>query len=287
MKMYKNIIKEIEVYRKEVLDYLKQNSLRFNLEKTNHKISNYDINYYKWKHPNQEDFFTHPNQEWVLKNIEGIKSLIRPNSNVLDIGAQVGNLSVVFSLFANKVISFEPNPASYEVLEENSKLNPNITSYNLACSIKEEPITFHYSDPGLCNGGFAEALNAGVGVTGHSFPLDVYGVNVTEFLKDSHPDFINNIGLIKIDAEGHDKEIIPTLKEILDLNKPILITEVYAGLNFEEMNELIKSINNIDYIAYNEINYYSLYDKNKPVLSYKDIILQEGTTNLICFPKNI
>lgn len=279
------MIDEIKNYREQVLDYLKQKNLRFNLEKTDHKIANYNISYYKWKHPNQEDFFTHPNQDWVLKNIEGIKTLIKPNSNVLDIGAQAGNLAIVFSLFANKVISFEPNPATYEVLEANSKLNSNIISYNLACVKEEGPLTFHYSDPGLCNGGFAEALNAGIGVTGHSFPLDVYGVNVTEFLKEYHPDFIDNISLVKIDAEGYDKDIIPTLKEILDTNKPILITEVYAGLNAKEIDELINAISKVNYVAYNEINYYSLYDKNKPVLSFKDITLQEGTTNLICFPK--
>ena len=31
---------------------------------------------------------------------------------------------------------------------------------------------------------------------------------------------------IKIDCEGHDKEILPTLKNIIEINKPIIQTEI-------------------------------------------------------------
>ena len=36
---------------------------------------------------------------------------------------------------------------------------------------------------------------------------------------------------IKIDCEGHDKEILPTLKNIIEINKPIIQTEIYDGLS--------------------------------------------------------
>ena len=119
-------------------------------------------------------------------------------------------MAVAYSLFAKNVIAFEPNPATFEVLEKNSQHNP-ITPYNFACSTTEGDCEFHYSDPGLCNGGYASILNKGIGVTGHSLPLDIYTVNIIKFLKEYHPDDINNIsgigsGQVFVWGNGEDWE---------------------------------------------------------------------------------
>jgi tRNA G37 N-methylase Trm5 len=47
-------------------------------------------------------------------------------------------MSVAYSLFANKVISFEPNPATFEVLEKNSELNPNINHLIMLFQMKKD-----------------------------------------------------------------------------------------------------------------------------------------------------
>ena len=240
-------IERIKKHREAVLNYLKQTNNHYNTIEINLEVDGTKINYHRWLHPYQGS--------WELealfnsKELNNISKLIKPNSIVLDIGAQTGNMAVAYSLFANNVIAFEPNPATYEVLEKNSTCNP-ITPYNFAISAEEGECEFHYSDPGLCNGGYASVLDRGVGVTGHSLPLDIYMVNVVDFIKSNHPDDINNISFIKIDAEGHDKEIIPTLKEIVDVNKPIIQTEIYDGLTPNETDQLIHSINDLGYKAY-------------------------------------
>jgi FkbM family methyltransferase len=191
-------------------------------------------------------------------------------------------MAVAYSLFAKNVIAFEPNPATFEVLEKNATLN-SITPYNFACSAEEGECEFHYSDPGLCNGGYASILDRGVGVTGHSLPLDVYTVNVVDFIKSNHPEDFNNISFIKIDAEGHDKEILPTLKEIIDINKPIIQTEIYDGLTPNETNQLIKSINDLGYKAYDmDICNNDIDNLQNEIKSHTDINPGSGH-NLICF----
>ena len=274
-------IERIREHREAVLGYLKQTNNHYGTTEINLEVDNKNIKYHRWLHPYQGS--------WELealfnsKELNNISKLIKPNSVVLDIGAQTGNMAVAYSLFAKNVIAFEPNPATFEVLEKNSTLN-SITPYNFAISSEEGECEFHYSDPGLCNGGYASVLDKGVGVTGHSLPLDVYMVNVTDFIKNNHTDDLNNISFIKIDAEGHDKEILPTLKEIIDLNKPIIQTEIYDGLTPNETDQLINVINDLGYKAYDmdtcNNNIDNLQDEIK---SHKDIKPNSGH-NLICLP---
>jgi FkbM family methyltransferase len=192
-------------------------------------------------------------------------------------------MSIAYSLFAKKVISFEPNPAVYEVLEKNSQLNPNIHPFNYAVSDEEGPLTFHYSDNGFCNGGFAERTNYGVGVTGHVVPIDVMAINFEKFIQENEIE-VGNISLIKIDAEGHDKDILKTLTNIITSHKPILITEIYNGLSHKEMQDLLDTIHSLGYKAYDEeINKFNLDNLGKEIRSLSDINVKSNLGhNLIC-----
>ena len=276
------MIEQIKEHREAVLNFLKKTNNHYEALKINIRVDDKEINYYRWLHPFQGKWELE--QLFNSKELSNISKLIKPNSTVLDIGAQTGNMAVAYSLFAKNVIAFEPNPATFEILEKNSTLN-SIIPYNFAISAEEGSCEFHYSDPGLCNGGYASVLDKGVGVTGHSLPLDVYKVNIVDFVKNHHPEALNNISFIKIDAEGHDKEIIPTLKKIIDINKPIIQTEIYDGLTPNETNHLINVINDLGYKAYdmdacnNDIDLLQ-----NEIKSYKDINPGSGH-NLICLER--
>ena len=274
-------LEKIKKYREEVLDVLSNNQFYFGTKVINLNVDDKEINYHRWLHPWQGDW----ELEYLFNSnsLKNISKLIKPNSIVLDIGAQTGNMAVAYSLFAKNVIAFEPNPATFEVLEKNSTLN-SITPYNFAISAEEGECEFHYSDPGLCNGGYASVLDKGVGVTGHSLPLDVYMVNVVDFVKTNYSEDFNNISFIKIDAEGHDKEIIPTLKEIIDVNKPIIQTEIYDGLTSNETDQLINVINDLGYKAYDMDTCSNDIDNlQSEIKTHKDIRPNSGH-NLICLP---
>ena len=266
-------LKRIQEYRISVLDYLKQTNNHYGTDEINLEVNSQKINYHRWLHPWQGN--------WEL---ECLFKLIKPNSVVLDIGAQTGNMAVAYSLFAKKVIAFEPNPATFEVLEKNSELNTNIIPYNLACSDKVDDLTFHYSDPGLCNGGYASVLDRGIGVTGHTLPLDVCAVNINDFIKKYYSSDMGNISFIKIDAEGHDKEILPTLKEIININKPIIQTEIYDGLLPEETDQLLKAIKDLGYKAYDMNACNNNIDNIKNEIESHLNIAPGSGHNLICLP---
>ena len=272
---------DISEYRQEVISVLKDSNNHYDTTVITLNRVDREISYHRWLHPYQGDWevdylFT----DEILSNL---KKIIRPNSTVIDIGAQTGNMSVAYSLFADKVYSFEPNPATFEVLEKNSLVNTNIIPFNFAVTDEVGPLTFHYSDHGFCNGGFATRTHRGVGVTGHVIPIDVYGINLVEFIDEENID-IENLSLVKIDAEGHDKEIIKTIRPILESHRPVLITEIYNGLDKTEVQDLIDTIHSIGYKAYDEKNNNLNIDNlGKEITSYQDINIESGH-NLICIP---
>jgi len=270
---------QIDEYRKQVIDVLKQSNNHYPTNIINLKVLDKEINYHRWMHPWQGDWEIEALfNEKILNNLSKI---IKQGSTVIDIGAQAGNMSVAYSLFADKVISFEPNPATFEVLEKNSELNPNIYPFNYAISDEEGPLTFHYSDNGFCNGGFATRTQYGIGVTGHKIPIDVLAVNFENFIQKNSIE-VGNISLIKIDAEGHDKDILKTLSNTITTHKPILITEIYNGLNPNEITDLLNTIHSFGYKAYDEeINHLDLYNLGEEIKSVTDIKPGSGH-NLIC-----
>lgn len=272
-------MENITEYRNQVIDALKKSNNYYGTKIINLEIYNKKINYHRWLHPWQGDWET--KSLFTEKIISNLSKIITPGSTVIDIGAHTGNMSIAYSLFADKVLSFEPNPAVFEVLEKNSQLNSNIYPYNYAISDEEGPLTFHYSDYGFCNGGFATRTQFGIGVTGHKIPIDVWAINLEKFLKEENIK-VENISLIKIDAEGHDKDILKTLTHLINKHKPVIITEIYTGSNNEEIDELINIIHSLGYKAYDEdINGLDLNNLGKEVISYKDVNITSGH-NLIC-----
>jgi FkbM family methyltransferase len=274
-------LSDIDLYRKKVLEILKESGNYYDTQIINFSIENWRINYHRWLHPWQGNWEIH--SLFIKEILKNLSKIITKGSTVIDIGAQTGNMSVAYSLFADKVISFEPNPATFEVLEKNSKLNPNIYPFNYAISDEEGPLTFHYSDYGFCNGGFATRTQYGVGVTGHKIPIDVWAINLEKFIQENDIK-VGNVSLIKIDAEGHDKDILKTIKNIISLHKPILITEVYNGLNQNEITDLLNVIHSLGYKIYDEeINHLDLDNLGKEIKSVADINPNSGH-NLICTP---
>jgi len=270
---------DIESYRSDVIEVLKQSGNHYPTKIVELDIHNVVVKYHRWLHPWQGDWET--KVLFTKEILTNLSKIITPGSTVIDIGAQTGNMSVAYAQYADAVISFEPNPATFEVLQLNATLNPKIKPFNYAISDEEGPLTFHYSDYGFCNGGFATRTQHGIGVTGHQVPIDVWAVNFESFVQQSSID-LGKISLIKVDAEGHDKDILKTLKSTIQTHKPVLITEIYNGLVFSEVEDLLNTIRSLGYKAYDEeANKLNLDNLGKEIKTATDIHPGSGH-NLIC-----
>jgi FkbM family methyltransferase len=228
---------------------------------------------------------------------EKFSEVIPEGSVVLDIGAHVGGFSMMFASCVGKegkVISFEPNPKTFESLKFKADNNPslNIIPYNYACTKENGKFTFHYTDPRYgtsMNGGFFDSLKEKDLIKQtHFHPVEVEGVNVLELLNEKHSDLLDKIKFIKTDTEGFDREVLRTLAPLIKKNRPVLMAEAFEGLSKEEVLDFWNVIKSFDYEIYDASPFDNKTDCTGPLtfeeFEYYLYKIVEG--NFFCFHKD-
>jgi len=196
---------------------------------------------------------------WFKYKKDIFQQLIPEGSVVIDIGAHCGVFSLWFGCCVGekgKVIAFEPNPTTYNMLNKYSDLNDlNIIAYKYAVTPETKQYTFNYTNSDkfgtATNGGFFNELDKKEKVKNiHTQEIKVEGVNLYDFLSKNHKEDIEKIKLIKIDTEGNDKEIIKTLDPIIKKSKPLLVVEAFEHLSTDEIIDYFNSIKSHNYEIY-------------------------------------
>ncbi len=214
-------------------------------------------------------FHTTIDQEGFQHTLKAFSMVIPEDSIALDIGAHAGYFSLIFGKCvgdSGKVIAFEPNPSIYNLLLDNLKNNNqnNVETYNLACTKENKKYIFNYTDPKIhhenTNGGYFDETKMGDSIKKiHTYPLEVTGVNIIDFLNKNYQNDLDKIKFIKIDTEGYDKEIIKTLTPILLSNKPIIMTEAFQALSVDEVEDFYNTLNSIGYLIYDTSPHNDVY----------------------------
>ena len=166
----------------------------------------------------------------------------------IDIGAFIGNHSIFFSRMFENVISFEPHPTSFEILKLNCKNSGNIKLYNFGCSNKNENSFLRLKHTNIGGSNISNGK--------HERDFSIKLIKLDDLLKD----YDHEIGLIKIDTEGHEENVINGSVELLKKNKPIIVMELKNFNNYEEPN-VIKKLRTIGYSNFFELEKKVKFDK--------------------------
>jgi FkbM family methyltransferase len=144
---------------------------------------------------------------------------IGPNRGVsIDIGANYGLYSVPMSKLYDQVIAFEPNPSVTEPLVK-ARI-PNLTLINECLSSEpgETILRIPVSGKVLLSGwATIEAQPTAVGESTVELP-------VKRSTLDGH--HFANVGLIKIDVEGHELEVLKGGEKTIRRDRPVLLVEI-------------------------------------------------------------
>jgi len=196
----------------------------------------------------------HPAERHVIidqSTVDFYKQFVKPGSFVVDIGTHTGDTTVPMALAAGKdglTLGLEPNPHVYPVIEANAGLNKektNIIPLRFAATSEDGEFTFASGDASFHNGGimgFSTNIKKNVRYT-----FKVEGKNLEQYLKREYASWLDRLALIKIDAEGYDKEILKTMPGIIQKYKPVIITEVFKHLSQKERHDLFDTIANHGY----------------------------------------
>jgi len=189
------------------------------------------------------------------KNYEKILYLqkIKRNETVLDLGANIGYYTTLFSLLvgdSGKVHAFEPLSENFGKLQNNTAQNPtnlilNQTGIDMTNSIKRI-----FFDP---NDLEKASIQGSADEKKHSREIKV--TSVDNYVRDNK---IVRVDFVKCDIEGHEMRALKGMKETLHNFHPNLSIEV--TLPPDERTELV------DFLSKSGYNNFQLIEKGYPQL---------------------
>lgn len=143
---------------------------------------------------------------------------------IIDVGANVGNHTLFFSKMAKLVFSFEPNEIVFQLLGVNTRNHKNIKIFNIGCSDKKETLTAYINEK---NWGAGRIIDSNPPKFDNMIKLkfNVQPLDSVTALKDCE------IGLIKVDVEGHELLAFKGMRGILEKYKPIIVFEQNDGIS--------------------------------------------------------
>jgi FkbM family methyltransferase len=217
--------------------------------------------------------------------VDELRRYIAPGDAVLDIGAHIGDTTVPFALAAGptgRVFAVEPNRYVLPILETNTRLNPMaapVTILPYAATMEKTALTFDYSDPGFCNGGDLSKL--GKFRSGHLYPLDVEGRNITRELENLAPEWLSRVKFVKTDTEGNDEAVVGTLRKLIDAARPYLLCEIFRHSTEEQRRSFHRHLSaDLGYRVYRADPYVELRGKE---LSADDM-MRARHFDIFCVP---
>lgn len=153
--------------------------------------------------------------------VELFDSLLKPSDTVLDIGANIGCTSILFGSRAQRVVSFEPSPSTYQFLQKNVQASelPNITTHNLGLGKTAGRFELTFSTDNRAGGFVSNMTQASAGHQVESIEI----VRGDAFLDASD---IRRVDFIKIDVEGFERDVIEGLRETISTCKPVVTLEL-------------------------------------------------------------
>lgn len=178
--------------------------------------------------------------KWEYSNTFAIfdKFLNRQHSYV-DIGAHIGSTVLYGCQLAKHCYAIEPDPIAFEELNKNVYLNkdllPRVTLANLAISNLSGTVSLYQVGDRWGNSA-SSILNDST-----KSAQEIKSKTFQQFITEHS---INDCNFIKIDIEGAEFIVLPTMKDYLQINKPTLLVEFHPMLVDQPMQKL-ESIRNV------------------------------------------
>ena len=145
-------------------------------------------------------------------------NILTKDSVVLDVGANIGITTAILSTFVpnGKVISIEPDPAVFDLLNLNIEQNhiENIRTFQLALSEREGMVSFA---PNSAFGHLVISENQDLG------SISVRSTTVDLLVKSLN---LDRVDFIKIDVEGFEPNVLSGAKETISKFRPVIYCEL-------------------------------------------------------------
>jgi FkbM family methyltransferase len=173
--------------------------------------------------PRWEHSFLEGDYEFEVQN--AIKRLCRPGVTFFDVGANFGYYSMLATRFGASSIAFEPDSANAETLLLHARLNGFGDRIRLV-----RAAVFSYTGQLWLSPAGGERPHGNAHVQSSELP-EVGTVSVRCTTLDDFAASNTVPGIVKIDVEGAESEVLKGAVRIFESVRPLLICEVHDKLN--------------------------------------------------------
>jgi FkbM family methyltransferase len=219
-----------------------------------------DVQYANWRNPLVKHQPIHQSE------IDFYRKFALPGSLAIDIGANVGDTTVPMAVAVGAsglTLGFEPNPVLFKILTANAGLNldkTNLVPVNYAITEQSGEFFYTSSEASFGNGGVSQTPKNEHG----RFTMEqkITGVNLVDYLTENHAEWLPKLSLIKVDVEGHDKDVIQSAASLIAQYKPVLIAECFSEASLAERQALYDLVAGYGYNLF----YFAEFDTNAEVV---------------------
>ncbi|MBN1260762.1 MAG: FkbM family methyltransferase [Anaerolineae bacterium] len=176
--------------------------------------------------------------QWEPQTFTVLSTFLNADSVYCDIGAWIGPTVIYAAKICKRVICFEPDPVAYEFLRWNIDLNAlhNVTSFSIALSSR-----MSIQRMSSFGGHLGDSMSSLIVDRHKSQTVDVLALTWDTFIDLAK---IEKMDFIKIDIEGGEFTLLPTLKNYLARHKPVVYLSLHAplldaGIREEKMQQVI------------------------------------------------
>ncbi|MCF8367728.1 MAG: FkbM family methyltransferase [Bacteroidales bacterium] len=187
-----------------------------------------------------------------------------------DIGSWIGPTVVYASALCKQIYAFEPDPTAYPYLLQNIQTNKldNITTHNIAIGNENGSIKM-----GSHGGQLGDSMTSMVNIGNVSNTIEVPARKWSTWLKENNYPVID---FLKIDIEGGEVELIPSMADYLKEVKPILHLSFHGPfLKKDDRDILLSSIFEVLEI------YPKWYNEKGEEIKYEQRILERACTHFL------
>jgi FkbM family methyltransferase len=173
-------------------------------------------------------FFKYFPDGYEKENFCFINEQVKGGMSVLDVGAHIGLMAVVFGKKVGdkgNVYAFEPTPTTIKILQETIKLNKinNISAVPVALADKKSKLTFYISENAADN---SNSLVNNHRTDRKEETIEVEVNTIDDFAAERN---IPKIDFIKVDVEGAELQLLKGAVNTIKKDKPKMILSVHPG----------------------------------------------------------
>lgn len=206
--------------------------------------------------------------EWEPETVRALEQLVRPGDTVIDVGAQVGFITLTLARLvgpAGRVYSLEPSDWAYDRLQHNLSLNqiPHVHADRAGAGAATEAHTIELPRGYRMDGT----------ITGAPQTVDI--VSIDDYVARHQ---IDRLELIKTDTDGMDAEVVKGARGTLERFRPVLLFEVHPD-HLERAGETVASL--VRPLADLGYSFYEEADLERPTDPLGVEVPPGGSVNLI------